>query len=115
MACGGDDPGGEGGAGSAGADTGGRSRSGEEIPPGITLRVGEQSPTGELSFRLGGFAEDLPYKIEYVRFNSGPLTNEGFAAGAIDIGSMGDNPAIGAAARDLPVSVLAISNSDGPG
>ena len=50
-----------------------------------------------------------------MRFNSGPLTNEGFAADAIDIGSMGDNPAIGAAAGDLTVSVLGVTNSDGPG
>lgn len=111
AACGGDD---EEGA-SAGQATGGDSGSGEEIPAGITLRVGEQSPLGELSFELAGLNDDLPYKIEYVRFESGPLTNEGFAADAIDIGSMGDNPAIGAAAQDLPVTVLAISNSDGPG
>ena len=111
AACGGDD-GGEAAAGSAGADTGAGRR---DIPPGITLRVGEQSPTGELAFELGGFNDDLPYRIEYVRFNSGPLTNEGFAAGAIDIGSMGDNPAIGAAARDLPVTVLGLTTSDGPG
>ena len=108
VACGGDD--GEAAAGTAGEATGAG-----DIPPGITLRVGEQSPTGELAFELGGFNEDLPYQIEYVRFDSGPLTNEGFAAGAIDIGSMGDNPAIGAASRDLPVSVLGVTTSDGPG
>ncbi len=108
VACGGDD--GEAAAGTAGEATGAG-----DIPPGITLRVGEQSPTGELAFELGGFNEDLPYEIEYVRFNSGPLTNEGFAAGAIDIGSMGDNPAIGAASRGLPVSVLGVTTSDGPG
>jgi sulfonate transport system substrate-binding protein len=111
AACGGDDAEGA----SAGQATGGDSASGEEIPAGITLRVGEQSPIGELSFELAGLDDDLPYEIEYVRFESGPLTNEGFAAGAIDIGSMGDNPAIGAAAQDLPVTVLATSNSDGPG
>jgi sulfonate transport system substrate-binding protein len=111
VACGGDD----GEDASAGQATGGDSSSGEEIPAGITLRVGEQSPVGELSFELAGLNDDLPYKIEYVRFESGPLTNEGFAAGAIDIGSMGDNPAIGAAAQDLPVTVLAVSNIDGPG
>lgn len=111
AACGGDDAEGA----SAGQATGGDSASGEEIPPGITLRVGEQSPIGELSFALAGLNDDLPYEIEYVRFESGPLTNEGFAAGVIDIGSMGDNPAIGAAAQDLPVTVLGTSTSDGPG
>jgi sulfonate transport system substrate-binding protein len=109
VACGGD------GGGEASAGTTGEATGAGDIPPGITLRVGEQSPTGELAFELGGFDEDLPYRIEYVRFTSGPLTNEGFAAEAIDIGSMGDNPAIGAAARDLPVSVLGVTNSDGPG
>jgi sulfonate transport system substrate-binding protein len=114
AACGGggDD---EAAAGTAGDASGGRTLSGEEIPAGITLRVGEQSPTAELSFELSGLNDDLPYEIEYVRFNSGPLTNEGFAAGAIDVGSLGDMPAIGAAARDLPVSVLGVTTSDGPG
>jgi len=106
AACGDDD---------GAAAAGGKTSSGEEIPPGITIRVGEQAPTGELSFELSGLGEDLPYEIEYVRFDSGPLTNEGFAAGEIDIGSMGDTPAIGAAARDLPVKVLATTTSDGPG
>jgi hypothetical protein len=100
---------------SAGEASGGETSSGDEIPAGITLRVGEQSPVGELSFELAGLNDGLPYEIEYVRFDSGPLVNEGFAAGEIDIGSMGDNPVIGAAARDLPVTVLATSNSDGPG
>lgn len=111
AACGGN----EGEDASAGQATGGDSSSGEEIPAGITLRVGEQTPLGELSFELAGLNDDLPYRIEYVRFESGPLTNEGFAADAIDIGSMGDNPAIGAAAQDLPVTVLAVADSDGPG
>jgi sulfonate transport system substrate-binding protein len=107
--CGGDD-GAEAGAGSAGEATGGG-----DIPPGVTLRVGDQSAEGELSFELAGLNDDLPYRIEHVRFASGPLVNEGFAAGEIDVGSMGDTPAIGAAARDLPVSVLAVTNTDGPG
>jgi sulfonate transport system substrate-binding protein len=109
AACGGDGGGG-GVAGAAGEATGN-----DEIPPGVTLRVGEQSPVGELSFELAGLNDDLPYRIEYVRFASGPLVNEGFAAGEIDVGSMGDTPAIGAAARDLPVSVLASSTNEGPG
>ena len=111
VACGGD--GAEGA--SAGEATGGDSTSGEAIPPGVTLRVGEQSPVGQLSFELAGLNDDLPYEIEYVRFESGPLVNEGFAAGAIDIGSMGDNPVIGAAATGLPVTVVAMADSDGPG
>lgn len=111
VACGGDDD----EAASAGEATGGDSANGESIPPGITLRVGEQSPLGELSFELAGLDDDLPYEIEYVRFESGPLVNEGFAADAIDIGSMGDNPVIGAAASGLPVTVVATTTSDGPG
>jgi sulfonate transport system substrate-binding protein len=106
AACGDDD---------TAAAEGGKSSSGEEIPAGVTIRVGEQAPTGELSFELSGLDQDLPYKIEYVHFDSGPLTNEGFAAGEIDVGSLGDTPAIGAAARDLPVKVLATTSSDGPG
>ena len=111
VACGSDDD----EAASAGDASGGDSVSGDEIPPGITLRVGEQSPIGELSFELAGLDDDLPYEIEYVRFESGPLTNEGLAAEAIDLGSMGDNPAIGAAATGLPVTVIGVTTSDGPG
>jgi len=101
----------DGGAAAAGGET----SSGEKIPAGVTIRVGEQAPTGELSFELSGIGDDLPYDIEYVHFDSGPLTNEGFAAGEIDVGSLGDTPAIGAAARDLPVKVFATTTSDGPG
>jgi sulfonate transport system substrate-binding protein len=112
AACGGDDD--AEASGSAGEATGGESTSGATIPPGTKIRVGEQSPVGELSFELAGLNDDLPYEIEYVRFDSGPLVNEGFAAGQIDIGTLGDNPAIGAAVRGLPVTVLAPLDSDGP-
>src|SRR5918997_3001283 len=99
LACGGDD-GGEAAAGTAGDASGGASLTGAEIPPGIPLRVEKQSPVGELSIALSGLNDDLPYEIEYVRFNSGPLTNEGFAAGALQNGSVGGHPAIGAGGRD---------------
>ena len=56
----------------------------------------------------GGELDDLPYEVEFASFASGPLVNEAFAAGAIDIGIMGDTPALLSYASGLDTVVVGI-------
>jgi sulfonate transport system substrate-binding protein len=81
----------------------------------VTLRVGDQGRSTEIPLRLSGQLDNLPYKVEFNQFNSGPLVNQAIQAGAIDIGFMGDTPAMFAQASNIPVSVVGVSRTDGPG
>lgn len=83
------------------------------IPEGITLRVGDQGGGLETPLRLSGQLDDLPYEVEFASFASGPLVNEAFAAGAIDIGIMGDTPALLSYASGLDTTVVGIRANDG--
>ena len=55
----------------------------------------------------------MPYDVEFASFASGPLVNEAFAADAIDIGIMGDTPALLSYAAGLDTVVVGIRSSDG--
>jgi len=83
------------------------------IPDGITLRVGDQGGGLEIPLRLSGELDDLPYEVEFATFASGPLVNEAFAAGAIDVGIMGDTPALLSYASGLDTTVVGIRANDG--
>ena len=83
------------------------------IPDGITLRVGDQGGGLEIPLRLSGELDDLPYEVEFATFASGPLVNEAFAADAIDVGIMGDTPALLSYAQGLDTVVVGIRASDG--
>ena len=83
------------------------------IPPGTTLRIGDQGGGLETPLRLAGELDDLPYEVEFATFASGPLVNEAFAADAIDIGIMGDTPALLSYAAGLDTVVVGIRSSDG--
>jgi sulfonate transport system substrate-binding protein len=81
--------------------------------PRVTLRAGDQSQLLELPLRLSGELDDLPYDVEFSSFASGPLVNEAFGAGAIDIGPMGDTPALLSFAQGLDTAVVGVRSSDG--
>lgn len=83
------------------------------IPPGTVLRIGDQGGGLETPLRLAGELDDLPYEVEFATFASGPLVNEAFAADAIDIGIMGDTPALLSYAAGLDTVVVGIRSSDG--
>jgi sulfonate transport system substrate-binding protein len=83
------------------------------IPPGTVLRIGDQGGGLETPLRLSGQLDDLPYDVEFASFASGPLVNEAFAAGAIDIGIMGDTPALLSYAAGLDTVVVGVRSSDG--
>ena len=83
------------------------------IPPGTVLRVADQMGGLEVPLRLAGELEDLPYEIEWSSFASGPLVNEAIAAGEVDLGPMGDTPAILSAASGLDTVVVGVRESTG--
>ena len=80
----------------------------------VTLRIGDQQKSLELPLQLSGQLADLPYKVQFDQFNSGPLVDQAFSAGAVDAGFMGDTPAIFAQASGVAVQVVTVSRTDGP-
>ncbi|MFE0465115.1 ABC transporter substrate-binding protein [Kitasatospora sp. NPDC058965] len=81
----------------------------------LTLHVGDQGKYLQTLLDTSGESQGVPYHLVFDQFNSGPLVNQAFAAGAIDLGVMGDTPAIYAAAAGVPVSVVGVSHTVGPG
>jgi sulfonate transport system substrate-binding protein len=87
----------------------------DAIPPGVVLRVGDQSKGVEAPLRLSGELDRAPYQVEFNSFASGPLVNEAFAADKIDLGTMGDVPAVYAKGGGLDVVTVATTSTNGPG
>lgn len=81
----------------------------------VTLRIGDQQQYVEEPLKLSGELSNLPYHVTFDEFGSGPLVNQAFGANAIDVGFMGDTPAMFARAGNLPLTVVAVSATDGPG
>lgn len=109
-ACGDDDQS-SAGAASAGGATG----DGGAIPAGTVLRVADQGNQLQTLLRESGELGDVPYEIQFNDFFGGPFVNEAIAAGEVDVGTMGDTPAINALAGGLDTVVVAVSVNDGPG
>jgi len=55
----------------------------------------------------GGFLQAEGLEIESQVYNSGPMINEVLAAGHADVGIVGDVPAVLAAARGIPIKIIA--------
>jgi sulfonate transport system substrate-binding protein len=81
----------------------------------VTLRIGDQQEFIELPLKLSGQLDNLPYRVQFDEFGSGPLVNQAFGAGAINVGFMGDTPAMFAQASNLPLEAIAVSSTNGPG
>jgi sulfonate transport system substrate-binding protein len=89
--------------------------SGGSKPAEVTVHFGDQGKQLQTLLQTSGELDNLPYKVVFDQFNSGPLVNQALSAGAVDFGIMGDTPAIFAAAAGLPVDVVAASHTVGPG
>lgn len=55
----------------------------------------------------GGYLQAEGLEIESQVYNSGPMINEVLAAGQADVGIVGDVPAVLAAARGIPIKIVA--------
>lgn len=85
-----------------------------DIPPGTVLNVGDQEQFIQTLFSASGVGTAIPYTINFVQFDSGPLVDAGFAAHSIDVGFMGDLPAALAVQSGLPVKAVAAEEGAGP-
>lgn len=84
------------------------------IPVGTVLRVGDQEQSMQTLFKASGEDKNLPYKLDFVEFDSGPLMDAGFAAKRIDAGGMGDTPATVSVSSHLPVRAISVNLPIGP-
>ena len=83
--------------------------------PTLTLQVGDQKGGTESLLRAAGALDDLPYKIAFSTFTSGPPQIEAATAGKIDFAITGNTPPIFGAASDAKVKVVAAYDGGGHG
>jgi sulfonate transport system substrate-binding protein len=74
---------------------------------GIVINFGDQQQSTQTLLTASGVLAGAGYKVNFVEFDSGPLVDAGFAAGKIDVGTMGDLPASLAVKSGLPVTAIA--------
>lgn len=73
---------------------------------GLTLRVGDQKGGTEALLRSAGELDNLPFRIEFSTFTSGPPQIEAATAGKIDFAVTGNTPPIFGAASNARVKVV---------
>ena len=79
---------------------------------GVTLRVGDQSGnSAQALLRASGELDNVPYTIQWATFTSGPPMLQADAAGALDLGQVGNTPPIFAAAANDKINVVAAEQS----
>ncbi len=82
---------------------------------GLTLQVGDQKGGTEALLRAAGALVDLPYKVAFSTFTSGPPQVEAATAGKIDFAITGNTPPIFGAASNAKVKVVAAYDGGGNG
>jgi sulfonate transport system substrate-binding protein len=78
----------------------------------VTLRVGDQKGGSKALLTAAGLLADLPYRIEWSTFTSGPPELEAISAGGVDVGRVGNTPPIFAAAANAKIAVVASSQGN---
>lgn len=78
----------------------------------VTLKVGDQKGGAKSYLAAAGLLDNLPYKIAWSTFTSGPPELEAASAGAIDIGAVGNTPPIFAAAANAKIAVVSAQIGD---
>ena len=79
----------------------------DEVPPGTTLRIGDQLEYLQTVLRLAGEDQGLPYDVEYSSFVGGPSMLQAFQGGSIDGGFVGSTPLIFAQAQGQEIQAVA--------
>ncbi|GAB3582419.1 ABC transporter substrate-binding protein [Amycolatopsis endophytica] len=78
----------------------------------VTLKVGDQKGGSQALLKAAGLLDDVPYRIEWSTFTSGPPLLEAASAGAIDIGGVGNTPPIFSAAAKAKISIVSAARGD---
>ncbi|MEU7293597.1 ABC transporter substrate-binding protein [Streptomyces exfoliatus] len=81
----------------------------------LVLNVGDQKGGAEALLRAAGELGDLPYRITWSTFTSGPPLLEAVNAEAVDIGSVGNTPPVFAAGADSRITVVSATHGDSAG
>ncbi|MUM18808.1 ABC transporter substrate-binding protein [Mycobacterium sp. CBMA271] len=82
---------------------------------GLTLHVGDQKGGTEALLRAAGELDNVPYKIEFSTFTSGPPQIEAATAGKIDFAVTGNTPPIFGAAAKAKIKVVSGYTNDASG
>src|SRR3990170_8091981 len=82
---------------------------------GLTLQIGDQKGGTEALLRAAGALENLPYKVAFSTFTSGPPQVEAATAGKIDFAITGNSPPIFGAASNAKVKVVSAYDGSGRG
>jgi sulfonate transport system substrate-binding protein len=81
----------------------------------VTLQIGDQKGGTESLLRAAGVLNDLPYKVVFSTFTSGPPQVEAATAGKIDFAITGNTPPIFGAAANAKVKVVTAYENGGDG
>lgn len=79
----------------------------DEVPPGTTLRVGDQLEYLQTVLELAGEDQDFPYEVDYSSFVGGPPMLQAFQGGALDTGFVASTPIIFAQAQGQDIVAVA--------
>jgi sulfonate transport system substrate-binding protein len=78
----------------------------------VVLRVGDQKGGNRSLLEISGFANDLPYKIEWSEFPAAAPILEALNAGALDVGYTGDLAFLSVYAAGAPIKAIGGTRSD---
>ncbi len=81
----------------------------------LVLRVGDQKGGTQAILTAAGQLDDLPYRVEFSTFTSGPPQIEALNAGQIDVAVTGNTPPVFGAAAGARASVVSAYANDGEG
>ncbi|MFB6892056.1 ABC transporter substrate-binding protein [Kitasatospora sp. NPDC056327] len=81
------------------------------VPAGTELRIGDQNAQLEMLLKASGQDRDTPYGLTYGAFQGGPTILEAFRAGSLDLGIVGETPAIFAQAAQQDVKVVGVAQT----
>jgi len=78
----------------------------------VVLRVGDQKGGNRSLLEISGFANDLPYKIEWSEFPAAAPILEALNAGALDVGYTGDLAFLSVYGAGAPIKAIGGTRSD---
>ncbi|HEY8719034.1 ABC transporter substrate-binding protein [Pengzhenrongella sp.] len=81
----------------------------------VTLTVGDQKAGVQTLLQAAGELDNLPYKIKWSSFTSGPPLLEAINAGAVDFGTVGNTPPIFSAAAGGKITIVGVSRDSAQG
>ncbi|MFD7316054.1 ABC transporter substrate-binding protein [Streptomyces sp. NPDC059883] len=102
-------------SGNSSADDSGGAGGSVDGKGSLILTIGDQKGGSEAVLRAAGELDDLPYRVKWSTFTSGPPMLEAVNAGAVDLGSVGNTPPVFAAGAKSKITVVAASHGDSGG